>query len=183
MLYAGIDYSMTSPSVCVTDGDFFHFKILNKVKKYHGDYTHENFKISIVPFPEFSNNMERYVGISKVVNDFLDTYKEPISADLEGYSYGSKGSLIFNIAEHTQTLKIRLYNNPNVNLLLNTPAPTTIKKFATNSGKASKEEMYDAFLEQTKFDVASFLSCGKEKNPVNDLVDSYFITQFIKNNY
>ena len=63
-----------------------------------------------------------------------------------------------------------------------TVPPTVIKKFATGKGNANKELMYDAFVaeEFTPINLKETLTprAEKIKNPVSDIVDSYFIAKY-----
>lgn len=65
--------------------------------------------------------------------------------------------------------------------------PTTIKKQFIGSGRASKEEMVDKFIEQMNIDLYSiFLQkkpINKIKPPITDIADSYAITQVLIKNY
>ena len=60
--------------------------------------------------------------------------------------------------------------------------PTVIKKYATGKGNANKEIMYDAFCAEilTPSDLKSRLTPKSKKlrNPVTDIVDSYFICKY-----
>ena len=60
--------------------------------------------------------------------------------------------------------------------------PTVIKKFATDKGNSNKEGMYEAFI--AEFSTPSNLKerltpkAKSIKNPVSDIVDSYFICKY-----
>ena len=60
-------------------------------------------------------------------------------------------------------------------------APTTVKKFATGSGNATKEKMYEAFVEENpRRDIKDVLTPRSSNiiSPLNDVVDSYFILKY-----
>ena len=63
---------------------------------------------------------------------------------MEGYSFGSTGR-VFNIAENTGILKYNLWA---ALIHFDVLAPTTVKKFATGSGSASKVDMFNQFVEE-----------------------------------
>ena len=60
-------------------------------------------------------------------------------------------------------------------------APTTVKKFASGSGNATKEKMYEAFVEENpRRDIKDVLTPRSSNiiSPLNDVVDSYFILKY-----
>ena len=91
---------------------------------------------------------------------------------LEDYSMGSRGR-VFAIAENTAILKYLLHYN---SIKCKTVPPTVIKKSFSGRGNATKEQMYDAFVQRTGFDLKMTVGAfGKLSNPVTDLVDSFAI--------
>ena len=117
--------------------------------------------------------MDRFDDIAYCALDVMMEYKVE-KAFLEGYSFGSTGR-VFNIAENTAILKYNMwYNYIDYEIV----APTTVKKFATGSGNATKEKMYEAFVEENpRRDIKSILTPRSSNiiSPLNDVVDSYFI--------
>lgn len=88
---------------------------------------------------------------------------------------GSKGQ-VFHIAENTAILKHYLFH---VGIEVVEVAPTTIKKFATGSGRAQKEDMYAAFEKKTEINLKGMLIPNRKLgSPVTDIVDAYFIAEF-----
>lgn len=184
--YVGIDYSMTSPAATIWDSeaDYYYVYNLNGSKKLHGKYEEKDrMMIFVDPIPEYKNNIERYTYISKLFYEFIMLVIKDHKAyvTMEGYAMGSRSGLIFNIAEHHQTLKLRLYNNPQLELNLTSPAPTTIKKYATDKGNADKGQVYDAFFAETEIDLEKIIGVEKEKSPVNDIADSFWICRYLVN--
>ena len=177
---AGIDYSMTSPALCIFDTDrgrycfdnvdaYFRSNLARFELFKEGNVNGENHK-------PFECDMDRYDDISNWATTILDG-KGVTKVFLEGYSFGSTGK-VFNIAENTAVLKYNLWDS---NIDIEILAPTTIKKFATGSGRASKENMYEKFCEENP-------SAGLQEsltprssnviNPVNDIVDAYYILKY-----
>ena len=112
MIIAGIDYSMTSPSICIFVGEerdafcfskcTFHF--LTDTDKY-ATYFLKN--IYGTRFDQWSDDTQRF----KTIADWaVEKVRVCDSVALEGYSYGSKAGLMFNIAENTGILKYKLYS-------------------------------------------------------------------------
>src|ERR1700722_5628355 len=109
MRYIGIDYSLTSPAVCILGPDLSfqsskHY-YLTDTKKYQGVFGN----ITGHQQPFFTNDMQRYLGIASWALYSCGIQKGDL-VFLEGYSMGSKGQ-VFNIAENTAILKYLLYSN------------------------------------------------------------------------
>ena len=90
---------------------------------------------------------------------------------------GSRGK-VFNIAENTGVLKYKIYN---LGIPLEIVPPTTVKKFATGKGNSDKDQMHQAFMQDTGIDLKYKITPDKTKvsNPVSDIVDSYYICKFL----
>jgi len=177
---AGIDYSITSPAICIHTGNKFSIKnckflFLTKRKKLIDFKWSEN-NLSIEG-KEHSNSLidtERFAKIALEVTKFIVEYKTNEVA-LEGYSFGSHGKN-FNIGENTGLLKYFLISLHKYNL--STYPPTTIKKFAVGKGNASKEIMVEGFIEETGLDILKiFDTTNLTRDPITDIVDAYWITK------
>ena len=176
-VYAGIDYSLTSPAICVydtKDGDFCFDNVqayfrsnLKRFELFEEDNLHgENHE-------SWDLEMARFEDIAEWAMDVMEEYKVK-TAFLEGYSFGSTGR-VFNIAENTAILKYNMWHNYIDYEII---APTTVKKFATGSGNANKEKMHDSFVEENpRRDLKSVLIPRSSNiiSPLNDVVDAYFI--------
>ena len=177
MTIAGIDYSMTSPAICLYDdsaGDctFDNCVIyyLTQNKKYE-----VQFKNIYGQYFEYDNEMQRYDIISSF---FLDRMLEvaPIEkAYIEDYSMGSKGR-VFHIAENTGIFKYRMWQ---FGVAFQTVAPTVIKKFATGKGNANKEKMQEVFESENTIRLKHELNqTEKQWNPSSDIIDAYYICKY-----
>jgi Holliday junction resolvasome RuvABC endonuclease subunit len=177
-MFAGIDYSMTSPSITVGySKEFGKCKtfIYNKSKKFEGIHPHNIY--GIIPFP-YEEEMERFTNISEWAISILKKFKV-MEVCLEGYSMGSTGR-VFSIAENTAVLKYMMYVN---GIKYYTPAPTQVKKFFCGKGNAGKDLMHDAFLEKTQVNIANIFNVSTDKSPVSDIVDSYAMLCYGLDNY
>ena len=179
----GIDYSLTSPAVCVTQDFKFensYFYYLTNKKKYIG-----NMRKNIIGYEHklWTDPIERFTQISDWVINLLTHITPATPIDLtgpyktfiEGYSFGSKGQAVFQIAENCGILKYRLQLSPSI--LYDTVVPSVVKKFASGKGNADKQLMYDSFKEHTKQDLIKLFDMGKLNNPVTDIIDSYYIAK------
>lgn len=173
MIVVGIDYSLTSPCVCVCNSDAFglskcNFYYLTDSKKLdidvdniHGDL-HKDYK----------NPEQRY---NNITNWTLNLIPEGAKVYMEGYSMGSTG-MVFSIAENLGLLKHYLYKR---NYEYTIIPPTVIKKFATGKGNANKQLLQDVFEENTGYYIKKKLSLtDKQWNPSSDIIDSYFICKY-----
>ena len=177
---AGIDYSLTSPALCVfeNNGSDYCFKNVtahfrSNLKRFElfkeGNIHGENHK-------PFKCDMDRYDDISDWAASILHG-KGVTKVFLEGYSFGSTGR-VFNIAENTAILKYNLWD---AGVDIEIIAPTTIKKFATGKGNANKEKMYEFFVkENPSIDLRSSLTPRSNNviSPVSDIVDAYYIIKY-----
>lgn len=174
----GFDWSMNSPAICIHIGNEWHFK--NCIFKYFtGKAKHQikSNRITGWPIPIYdpSSDLNRWMENAKWAGERISSYSCAFLG-LEGYAYGSRGSLPFSIAENTALLKYtikQLFPEEKLNIF----APTVIKKYATGNGKANKEKMYGAFIEETKFDLTEIIPAKCGENPISDIVDSYFIAK------
>jgi len=174
MRLAGVDYSMTSPAICVHIGD--HWDITNckffyltrtkmLMKKWLGGM------ICGKELPtEFDCEESRYNHIAEWA--IRPLFKLDHVA-VEGYAYGASGR-VFHIAENTGLLKHKLW-------VSDTPydvyTPTTIKKFACGHAHSTKMDMYNAWMKETDLDIHNLMTPKRKEvsNPITDIVDAYFI--------
>ena len=173
---AGIDYSLTSPAVCVgklVDGMLkfenckFHF-----IKKNRSHESFGNFRA--YDYPKYSDEIERYVRLAEWAIECIRWFNGRAKhVYLEDYAFAATGR-VFNIGENTGILKQKLRSS---GFRYTTIPPTVIKKKATGKGNANKELMYETFLAETNVDLQSRLTPKSTKivNPVSDIVDSYYI--------
>jgi len=175
---AGIDYSLTSPAVCV--GELVDEKLKFENCKFHfikRTKYHESFgSFKGYDYPKYSNEIERYQKLANWTIECIRWFSGRVEhVYLEDYAFAATGR-VFNIGENTGILKEYLNRN---GFRFTTIPPTVIKKIATGKGNANKELMYETFLEETNIDLQNRLSPKSIKisNPVSDIVDSYYICQ------
>lgn len=173
MRVIGIDYSLTSPCVCVFEGDSFSysnckFYYLTDNKKYNIDVDNIHGDLH----NDYSSDQHRYFNITQWVMDLIE---EQDVVYIEGYSMGSKG-MVFNIAENTGLLKHYLWKNK---IECNIVPPTVIKKYATGKGNANKQDLQDVFEQSTHVYIKKkLMMTDKQWNPSSDIIDSYFICRY-----
>jgi hypothetical protein len=174
MRIVGIDYSLSSPCVCVFDGEDFSYDLckfyyLTNNKKYDIDIANIYGDAHQL---DYKSNEQRYYRIATWAMRKID---EGDMVYMEGYSMGSTG-MVFNIAENTGLLKHYLFIR---NLGYSVVPPTVIKKFATGKGNANKERLQECFIKETGIDVKKMLGMTeKQWNPSSDIIDAYYIAKF-----
>ena len=166
----GIDYSLTSPAICVNinGDDILMFYYLTNKKKYIGQMSED---IIGYEHKEWTDPIQRFKYISDFALDIISPLISP-QIFIEGYSFGSKGQGLFQIAENCGILKYRLQEQ---NLSYQTVVPSVVKKGATGKGNADKDMMYEAFVKETNIDLKKVFDTDKVGNPISDIADSYFI--------
>lgn len=175
MIVCGIDYSLTSPAITVHNGDQWdvtNCKFYYMAHKAKQLVTTDSF--TGTTYPKYESDTHRY--------DNLATWSQNIMSDsgveqafLEGYAFGAVGR-VFQIAENAGLLKYNMWKN---NIPFHVFAPSEIKKHATGKGNATKEALYDAFLNETSVDIRLTLNITNKNdwNPLSDIVDSYYIAK------
>ena len=173
----GIDYSLNSPAICIADDNFdinkcsFHF--LTSKKKHIGKFGKNIFGYEI---KDYNTPIERFSNISNWALDIIHKHKSNTAkVFIEGYSFGSKGQAVFQIAENCGILKYRLQMSPS--MLYDTIVPSVVKKYASGKGNADKQLMYDSFVKHTGVDLMKMFDMNKLNNPVTDIIDSYYIAK------
>jgi len=171
----GIDYSLTSPAICITEDFIFEnskFFYLTNKKKYLGKMMN-----NIIGFEhrEYNTPIERFSQISDWAFEILkDTIHTEQRVYIEGYSFGSKGQAVFQIAENCGILKYRLQE---FGIHYDTVVPSVVKKGATGKGNADKDFMYESFCKDTNTNLKKVFDVEKIGNPISDIVDSYYIAK------
>lgn len=177
LCHVGIDYSMTSPAICVHRGSewsiancTFHFFSPTKNSKPPT----VDWLIQYDRHEAASCSELRFDRLSRWAIDVI----KPTAPDLvcvEGYAMGASGQ-VFHIGENAGLLKHKLWKE---GLAFITPAPTALKKFATGKGSAKKEDMEAAFRQETSIDFRALLNqSAKSWNPSSDIIDAYYLAKF-----
>lgn len=168
----GIDYSYTCPAVCAVRGPdaewFVHYK--KEGKPYPP-----------LPLVEWSvshaaGEVERYVELAEWVLDVVHRTL-PALIVLEDYAFSANGR-ITQLSENAGTLKVKLFEHfPEVPLKI--VAPSTMKKFATGRGIATKDDIWNAFVVQcphaTEWAKLCHPKAVKIGSPTADIADAYFL--------
>ena len=173
---AGIDYSTTSPSICVKVGDSWDIHFLTLKKTLADEYWHQPFLFFGHSLPNIPVTISRYKYISSWAMDVIKSY-DVSAVIIEDYAYAATGR-VFNIGENTGILKYRLLHR---DIPFYEVPPTVIKKYATGKGNAKKEMMLSNFITTTGVNIHDVMNYAGD-NPISDIVDSFFICEYAINN-
>lgn len=176
MVFAGIDYSLTSPAICVHEGDEWDYKNCQFYYMVKRDkLLHPEKQFNAYLYPSYDRDEERFAKLSNWSIGIIEKHNVT-HVNIEGYAFGAVGR-VFQIAENAGLLKYAVYKK---GLESHVHAPTVIKKFATGKGNAKKENMYDAFFSETGVDIREKIGIisVKQWNPVSDIVDAYYIAKY-----
>jgi len=182
---AGIDYSLTSPAICVwketNDNRQFNFNMcdvyyLETAQRLKRATPHEILNLHAGIYPEWNTEEQRHDLLSDWAMNIIDGCE----VFIEGYAFATSGkSYVRSVAENSGLLKHKMYK---ANQTFTSIPPTVIKKYATGKGNANKELMCDAFYEEsnTPSDLQKTLrpKSNKLTNPTTDIVDSYWICKY-----
>ena len=180
---AGIDYSLTSPAICVWietyDNRHFNFDMCDVyyLENTSRPTAHGILNLHGEPYPEWKSEEERHDKLSDWTMSIIKGCEEIF---IEGYAFATSGkSHVRSVAENTGLLKHKLYKSKHN---YTSVPPSVVKKYATGKGNANKEVMYDAFNAElvTPPDLQKRLKPKSTKltNPVTDIVDAYFIAKW-----
>ena len=169
-MYVGIDYSLSSPAICVSKTeecnlDDCTFYYLTTKKKYVGIW--DNIQGNL--HEPWSTAEERYHHISSWTLRCVPSDSKVIT--IEDYAMGAKGR-VFHIGENAGIMKYRLWYDKHT---FQTLSPSEVKKFATGKGNANKEKMYEAFIAEHKYNIKDILAQDTLDSPVTDIIDAYYI--------
>jgi hypothetical protein len=209
MIKIGIDFSLTSPAICIYKDDEYTFisffndggkdwkKSKSKSYRYHNDLIGI---IDIIPYTRKidvsdyrSEQKSKMSDAFEIVNLIIEKLKSVIDDDviigLEGFSYGSISSSTLDLAMYNSFLRMKLIENFGSECL-NIISPTEGKKILFGKGNAKKEDMIESFIDNRLKDNIliknSFWRYCKENGvdfkypkPIDDLVDAYGILKSI----
>lgn len=183
-IYIGIDYSISSPAMCIIKDDITEIHCFHKEDSffYLVDKNLNNFKIITYTLNKKLLNLYDYY--EKQTDIIISAILQSLNSSdyhlsLEDYSFSSNGK-VFNIGESTGILKYKLYKNKLSYVVF---SPKTIKKFATGNGNSNKDNMVDQFYKDTDIDLFRSLQLNRRKTiptPITDIVDSYYQALYLK---
>jgi len=119
------------------------------------------------------NRFGQAYEIAMYIGGVVDKFK-PNVIGIEGIAFGTRGNILIDLSglQYAIIICMQEIKKQKVQII----PPTTLKKFATGSGKASKQEMIDAL----PYDVLDkFLKMGYKKTTgISDLSDAFWICKY-----
>lgn len=203
----GIDYSISSPSVCACVLDNGEFLLSNckfvygtDKKVFLGSFSNGMFT-GHETISSKHENVDRFMRLASISQSLIVQYKEHnLDIAIEDYAFSRAGQLT-TLGENGGILKAAI--KARFNEYVKPYSSTTIKKFARecfpvelqkdSKGKLikmDKEQMHEAFKYDTGvnlcliFGVDSVLTQSgaiTKGNPITDIVDSYFVAKYHHN--
>ncbi len=183
MKVAGIDYSLTSPAICVWKQDADRLFDFDSCDLYYLETAQRLKRANIgvlnlhpKPYPEWETEEQRHDQLS----DWAMSCIQGCEIYIEGYAFATSGkSHVRSVAENSGLLKYKMYK---AKLPFTSIPPTVIKKYATGKGNSNKEAMYHAFNTEllSPLDLQAELKPKSTKitSPVTDIVDAYYIAKW-----
>jgi len=184
-MIAGIDYSLTSPAICVwketNDTRQFNFNMctihyLETSQRLKRAAPHEILNLYPEEYPEWETEEQRHDLLSEWALKCI----RGCNVFIEGYAFATSGkSHVRSVAENSGLLKHKMYKAKQSFISI---PPTVIKKFATDKGNANKEIMHEFFVKES--DAPSNLKTilrpksTKLTSPITDIVDAYWICKY-----
>lgn len=159
-LFAGIDQSYSSSGLVVIDSakNIRHFEAVGSSKEQDPYW--------------------RSWTISCYILEAMKKFS-PVMITIEGLAFGMRGDATRDLAGLQFVIidKLRYENSFNVNIV----SPLSLKKFATDNGKAKKDEMFDSLPDNAK---ETFLTGRwKKTTGLYDITDAYWLARHSLNYY
>jgi crossover junction endodeoxyribonuclease RuvC len=160
MMVLGIDQSLTSTGWCLSlDGEPIRYGIITSDKN--------------------KSNYLRAMDVANEISDLLFLMlKEKLDiVVIEGLPFMSRSNVTRDLAGLQFLVYDRLFDYFKERNILVVP-PTSLKKFATGSGKASKDDMFESLPDNVK---AKFRTTPKTKGR-SDITDAYWLARYGEEN-
>lgn len=152
----GVDQSLRQTGVVVAEGKkVVYYGIINSEPKY----------------ATILGTARRCIHIANSLAEIRAEYRVS-TLNLEALSFGSRGNATRDLAILLGSIVTKLDK-----FVWQVVPPTTLKKFATGKGNASKEEMLDAIREYNPEFYLQLLEIPKTKGRY-DLADAYWLSQY-----
>jgi Holliday junction resolvasome RuvABC endonuclease subunit len=153
----GIDQSLNGTAVCIIENDIL-------------------VDFCVIRTNKFKDVFSRTLSIALELCEIYEKYK-PNIVHIEGLAFAMRGNATRDLAGLLFTIiNVMVLKHPEVQLLI--VPPTTLKKYATGSGKAKKEDMIACLPEDVmkRFTDAKY----KKTTGLADLADSYHLAKYKK---
>lgn len=202
MIILGIDYSKNSPGVCIRRNSslqfisFYrgkdsgkisaHYKTLREAGVSLHFYEHNQPKGMEYSESEVWKSMDASRFARWIVSHLPD---EVDFVGIEGFSYGSKGNSFVDVVGYGYAIRMAIIDKYSTDKF-SVFSPGNVKRVA-GKGNAGKDQIMEFFLESDDRDLSKNVLwkglkneiIDKQKKPVDDLIDGYFVQECAKNFY
>ena len=201
-MLVGIDFSITSTALTIEIDtvDYFYVFYRNDYIKKRNDI-YKDSKINFIKLSDSSFN-DKLIDSNKRENmkvgasiecansivGVIESFNLPFKVGIETFSYGSFGNMSFDLVGFQYVLRSKIFEINNLESF-NFFSPTQVKKIANiNKQKNTKKEDIIQYYKELSVnnDLSEFLNDsrfgGKTYKPMDDLVDSYYVKELLKNN-
>lgn len=154
-LFMGIDQSYTNTGVVITDDN-------NNV-----------IKSIVIQSDSEQDEFDRCNGIAQTIVQTAIQFNPDYIA-IEGLAFGSRGDATRKLAglQFVVVTQLRSALNSTIKII----SPTTLKKFATESGKAQKQDMLKAIPNSIR---TVFEQDFKKTKGLYDIADAYWLSRYV----
>jgi Holliday junction resolvasome RuvABC endonuclease subunit len=194
-IYVGIDLSLSSPGLSIyvfntkqTYAYFYPTRKKDVDRSLILDCSwNEGTGFHLCPFKEVekSDLLDRYHRITTDIMDKINQHSSCASNTnirMEGYAFDARSSSSSKLHELGGILKYKLHVSGYV---FEEIAPTRLKKWFTNTGRATKEDMNKHFISigfPNLLGIFEMNKCKGVPNPVQDIIDACALMQSFQNN-
>lgn len=209
MKLVGIDFSINYPGICIADAYLTEFewialintKVTKKFQKLLEDamIAYPKLKFKFIEGKQKKTEYYYLTERNKIVNQFavsqgvvqeiensLKRIPCGFATAIEGFSYGSAGNTLVDLAQATGMLKAQLMLSPIISSQhIYVYSPSELKKAIGAKGNANKIDVFNAFLETTNenlraSDLFKFITAHKDEifdgkkieSPIPDMIDA-----------
>lgn len=203
MIICGVDFSLNSPAVCINDDNKFSYYSLYRPGKLTKkevigidvlkEFKNLNLNINkpIVESKNYqvreNNNLIEAEFLTDSIIEYIQSKikDSEVKIGLEGFSYGSTGNRLAELAGYNYLLRHKLIKN---NYNFSIYSPKTIKSIAGN-GNYNKDQIAESYLNIIDDDeLRIFLNDNKDTlfinrhwiKPIDDLIDAYFTAKTVQ---
>ncbi len=199
MVYCGIDFSMTSTAVTVESEKketFYSFakdmtKTIQRDIENYINIKNINYKNTEKDLEYSSAEYIKLENLDSIISEIYDIIPEDSIIGIEGLSYGGIGSRSLDLAGFQYALRYKIFSGEKKYKKIFIISPKTLKKFICK-GNAKKEEILETFL-KSEYDneikkllldktylYTSTNGTLKVKKPIDDILDSFYIKEYLK---
>ena len=182
MIKVGIDHSINSTGVCISNGEKTQWILISSVEKPNKMMRKlsELNDVTIMTYERTGDNLIDGQRVGKIITEAIKElqrlWKEnELTIVKEDYAYSAVWNTLVQLVEHSSLMVYTIEKE--LGVTIHKISPKSIKKAFTGNGNANKDAMHVTFVNtEIKGPFHNFCcKYDKAQKHVNDLVDSYAI--------